>query len=83
MENNEILKISLKNQQKLWEKCPYCGRKPKEVTWEDGRMTVECDNCISKPFQTVGYDKDENDFKDVMQELRDAWNKMCLETEKK
>ncbi len=80
MENNEILKISLKNQLKLWEKCPFCGRKPKEVLWQTGGMTVGCDECISKPFSTVGYGEDENNFADVMQDLRGIWNKMCVET---
>ena len=83
MENNEILKINLKNQQKMQKKCPYCGRKPKEVEWGTRYLTVGCDECISMPFSTVGYGEDENDFKDVMQYLRDSWNRMCKKSKKK
>ena len=83
MEEDAILKINLKNQQKLWSRCPFCGRKPRNVEWATRRLTVCCENDITKLFATVGYGPEENDFTDLMNELRENWREMASEVREK
>ena len=84
MMNGEVLKISLKNQQRLWEKCPYCGEKPQEIEWGDGYVFVKCVTCendVNKKDKTscVAYINEENTLVSALGILRKTWNRMCKE----
>ena len=89
MENDEILKISLKNQQKMWEKCPVCGEKPQELDWGDGYLFVKCQKCAEEfPDRkdiscAVSYLSSENNLVKALGQIRDSWNRMCKKSKKK
>lgn len=88
MMNGEVLKISLKNQQKMWEKCPVCGEKPQELDWGDGYLFVKCQTCAENPDLkekvscAVSYLSEENNIVKALGQVRDSWNRMCRDHKK-
>ena len=79
---HSILSVQIDNFKGI-KKCPHCGKKPKEMLWEDNGIRMGCGNhdCTKPKYVIfVHIPKEELSLQKMTRKLIDDWNQYCINT---
>ena len=76
MEEHAVLNVNIRNFKGI-KRCPYCGRKPEIMRWEDGKISLGCKNpncnLVSHEVE-VKYSELDISLQDLTRKLIEKWN---------
>lgn len=76
MEEHAILNVDIRNFKRI-RRCPYCGEKPSQMKWSDGKLEMWCRNLTCPQVEVYvieEYGPEDLDLIGLTKNLIHKWN---------
>ena len=79
MEEHAVLNVDIRNFKRI-KPCPYCGEKPTQMKWSDGKIEMWCRNLKCPQVEVIveeEYGPEDLDLVALTKDLIHSWADYC------
>lgn len=79
MKEHAILNVDIRNFKRI-RRCPYCGEKPSQMKWSDGKLEMWCRNLKCPEVEIIAvqeYGPEDLDLVGLTEKLINKWANIC------